>query len=334
MLFMAFMVNSVVNGVGFEAPSEIRCIFLKAVPNTSVVALDALNERFGVNDQLEFERGPGDTIVARIENDHAFARIALHGAQPLSFQPHGAEEVLWLSRRSYFTRGKAIRGGIPICWPWFGAHPTNPSLPAHGFARTRTWQVVAGRAMEEGATCLELRLQHDEHTRAMWPGEFDLTAIFKIGRAFEMTLRMSNTGAEPFDVSAALHAYLAVGDIREVLVHGLEDARYYDKVEAGECAATGEPVRFSSEVDRVYLETEGTCEVEDCSLGRRLRVEKRGSLSTVVWNPWWEKARSLIDVGEDQFSDFVCVETANAMSDRRTLAPAEPHLLGTTISLL
>jgi glucose-6-phosphate 1-epimerase len=301
-----------------------------------VAVLDLLNERFGVADQLDFEKGPGGLVVARIENEHALVRVALHGAHVLSFQPHGGDEVLWLSRRSYFAQGRAIRGGIPICWPWFGPHPENATLPSHGFARTSVWQVSGSNTSPNGTTSLELKLTPDFNIRALWPRDFELTVKFAIGKDLSVDLTTKNTGNEPLAISAALHSYIVVGDIRETKVRGLETAKYINTVAGseGERPASGAPIEFTGETDRVYLDTEATCEIDDLRHGRKIRIAKRGSRSTVVWNPWTDKARSLPDLGEDQFPDFVCVETANARDDARTLAPGELHALGTTISVV
>jgi D-hexose-6-phosphate mutarotase len=159
--------------------------------------IQALNAQFGLDTQLRFEIGAGELVFAQIRNDHATAEIALQGAHVLSYQPHGQQPILWVSQQSNYSSGKAIRGGIPVCWPWFGPHPSNPALPAHGFARTSEWQVVGAEARTDGATELRLELSDNERTRAIWPHVFRLTMVVTVGRELHVDLISHNSGMRP-----------------------------------------------------------------------------------------------------------------------------------------
>ncbi len=292
-----------------------------------------LNARFAIADQVSFAVGSGGFPVVSVRNAHADASIALQGADVTGFQPHGQEPVLFLSRQAVYARGKAIRGGIPICWPWFGPHPTDPTKPDHGFARTRPWSVLDTRAMPDGATRVRLGLTDDAETRALWPHAFALQLVVIVGAALEVTLVARNTGYEPFVCSGALHSYFRVGDVTAITIQGLEGIAYVDKVDGGHAKVQQGPVTIAGETDRVYTDTTAACAIVDPTVGRRVTVAKEGSRSTVVWNPWRDKARRLADFGDDEYTEMVCVEVANAGDDTVTVAPGGEHRLGTTIGV-
>lgn len=292
-----------------------------------------LNERFGAPGRLVFTAGPGGFPVAEISNDHATATVALHGAQPLAFQPRGQAPVLWVSRQAAFAPGKAIRGGIPICWPWFGPHPSDPAKPSHGFARTRPWRVLQADAASGSETTLRLGLSDDEATRALWPHRFELELLVSVGRELQVTLVARNPGPEPFTCTGALHSYFAVGDVPAVAIHGLDGCDYLDQIDGHRRKTQAGAVTFAGEVDRIYLDTDATCTIEDGALGRRIEVAKRGSRATIVWNPWVEKARRLSDFGDDEYRGMVCVETANAGEDVVTVPPGGEHQLAAMIGV-
>jgi glucose-6-phosphate 1-epimerase len=290
-----------------------------------------LNARFAIADQASFAAGPGGFPIVSVRNAHADAAIALQGADVTSFQPHGQEHVLFLSRHAVYAPGKAIRGGIPICWPWFGPHPTDPTKPDHGFARTRPWSVLDTTAMPDGATRVRLGLTDDAATRALWPHAFALELTVTVGATLEVTLVARNTGHEPFVCGGALHSYFRVGDATAITIQGLEETAYVDKVDGGRLKVQQGTVTIAGETDRVYTDTTAVCVIVDSTLGRRVTVAKEGSRSTVVWNPWCDKARRLADLGDDEYTEMVCVEVANAGDDTVTVAPGGEHRLGTTI---
>ncbi len=299
----------------------------------STDSIQDLNARFAIADQVSFVAGPGGFPVVSVRNAHADVTIALQGADVTGFQPHGREPVLFLSRHAVYAPGKAIRGGIPICWPWFGPHPTDPTKPDHGFARTRPWSVRDTTAMPDGATRMRLGLTDDAETRALWPHAFALELTVTVGATLEVALVARNTGQEPFVCGGALHSYFRVGDVTAITIQGLEETAYVDKVDGGRSRVQQGSITIVGETDRVYTETAASCVIVDPTLGRRVTVAKEGSRSTVVWNPWRDKARRLADFGDDEYTEMVCVEVANAGGDIVMVAPGGEHRLGTTIGV-
>ncbi len=294
--------------------------------------VDLLNDKFGLPDTLTFEAGPGGFIVARIETPDAFARVALHGAQLLSFEPRRGGEILWLSRRSYYTRDKAIRGGIPISWPWFASDPLYAGKPAHGFARLSPWQPVRTRNLEDGSVEMSLRLVRNGAFREAWPYDAALSLHIRVGVSLDLALETVNTKSTPIRVGAALHTYFLVHDVRTIRVNGLENTPWIEAGDGAEHAAANAPIAFADETNRIYKAAPRTV-IEDPGLSRRIHITPRGSNSTVVWNPWSERANTMPDIGADQFHEFVCVETANAFADVRTLEPGQSHTLGVGLSV-
>jgi glucose-6-phosphate 1-epimerase len=287
----------------------------------------ALNARYGIPEQLSFREASGGMLVAEVDNTHATASIALQGAHLMTWAPKGARAVIWLSEAAKLARGKSIRGGVPICWPWFGPHASEPSFPGHGFARTVPWDLVETQKLANGATRLVLRLVHSDATRAQWPHPSEVEIHIVVGPTLEMDLVTRNTGTAAITVGDALHTYFEVGDVRKVKVHGLDGCPYIDKVDAGARKLQDGLVTIAGEVDRIYLESTADCVIEDPVLERRIRIAKKGSASTVVWNPWIEKAAKMGDLGKNGYLNMLCVESANADTDVVSIpAGAEHHL--------
>jgi glucose-6-phosphate 1-epimerase len=287
----------------------------------------ALEQRFGIAGEVSFAEGPHGMPVADVSNAQAMGCIALQGAQLLSWAPHSQELVIWLSPLAKFGPGKAVRGGVPVCWPWFGPHAGEPSFPAHGFARTAPWEAVEAEALEDGSDRLGFRLIRDEASFGLWPHSTPVEIRYTLGAALEIELRTCNQTPNPITLGEALHTYFNVGDVRRIKIEGLDGCEYLDKVDGGQRRRQSGPVAINGETDRVYLDTTADCVIEDPGLGRRIRIEKLGSRSTVVWNPWEEKARKMGDIPEDGYLGMVCVESANAGENAVTLAPGEEHRL-------
>jgi glucose-6-phosphate 1-epimerase len=261
--------------------------------------------------------------VVELTTPASTCTIALHGAQVLSFAPRGERDWLWVSDRASMQIGKALRGGIPICFPWFGPHPTQRELPAHGFARTRLWRPVGGGPVpaDDGVRVrVELALESDAETMRLFPHPFVARLAVTAGAGLEVALTVVNPGAAPLAFEVALHSYFAVADAAAVEVRGLGGRAYVDKAAGGVRRAQGaEPVRFDGEIDRVY-DGGGPVIIADPADPRPLQVETRGAGSTVVWNPGAAKAAALADVAPEAFHGFVCVETGN-VGDRRVEVP-------------
>jgi len=264
--------------------------------------------------------------VLEVETAAARAAIAVQGAQVLSFAPRGERDWLWVSERARWAPGTALRGGIPICFPWFGPHPTDKTLPAHGFARTRDWRLVAVREVDGGMR-IELGLTADERTLALFPHRFEARLVVTVARELTLAFEVSNPGGAPLPFEVALHGYLAVADLDAVTIEGLAGRAFADKVAGGAEGRQGPaPLRVAGEVDRVY-ENDGPVTLVDPIGRRRLRVETSGAGSTVVWNPAPAKTAALDDMAPDGFRRFVCIEPGAIGPRRVTLAPGGWHRL-------
>lgn len=295
--------------------------------------LESLNQRLAISGHVRFKEGPGGLIVAEIANTHAESMIALQGAHIMTWQPRGQEPVLWLSRFGKFAPGKSIRGGVPICWPWFGPHAADAKLPGHGFARTVMWEALETRALDDGATFLRFGLIETEATRAQWPHASSAQLLVTVGTELRIELLTQNTGNAPFQLGEALHTYFHIHDVAGMEIRGLEGCAYLDKV--GEPARRTQqgPIVIGSEVDRIYLDTEADCLIEDRGIKRRTRIAKKNSRSTVVWNPWIEKAEKMGDFGAEGYRGMVCVESGNAADNVVTVQPGEAHSMLAVISV-
>ena len=289
----------------------------------------SLNAQFGIKGQLGFREDVSGLILADISNPQATATLCLQGAHLMAWQPKSqVEPVIWLSRDAKLAEGKSIRGGVPVCWPWFGAHASKPGFPAHGYARTVPWQVVDSASAPDGATHLTLRLIENGKTHAYWPHEASLDLTVIVGDTLRMELTTENTGSSGFAVSEALHAYFRIGDIGAARVLGLAGCEYWDKVGGSTLKKQDGIIRFVGETDRVYINTAAECIIEDDNLKRRIRVAKSGSISTVVWTPWTAKAERMGDLGQPEgWREMLCVESANAPENEVHVAPGTKHTL-------
>jgi len=292
----------------------------------SVAAVADLNQKFSIPGHVRFAAGPGGLIVAEVANVHATSTIALQGAHVMTWQPRQQRPVIWLSRFAKFAPGKSIRGGAPICWPWFGPHATEAKFPGHGFARTVAWEVVGTRALRDGATEVSFRIVQDAATKAQWPHATEALNIVTVGRSLDLALVTRNLGGSAITVGDAFHTYFEVSDIRQCAIHGLGGCPYLDKVGGGKKQQQG-AITIGEEVDRIYLDSVADVLIDDPGYRRRIRVTKRGSRSTVVWNPWTEKAAKMGDFGTHGYRNMVCVESTNAADDVVQIPPGAEHRL-------
>jgi len=287
-----------------------------------------LNQKFALAGQLEFTAEANGLMVARITNSHARSAIALQGAHVMSFQPSGEQPVIWMSPAAQLAPGKSMRGGVPVCWPWFGAHATESNFPAHGFARTVSWQIAASEALPDGGTRITLELPQGAIPSAQWSHACNVRLVVTVGKTLALELITENTGNAVFEISEALHTYFAISDVDNISITGLEGCAYLDKVEGFRRKTQSGAITIASEVDRVYINTEADCLIEDRGLKRRIRIAKRGSRSTVVWNPWIEKTIKMGDLGSDTgYRGMLCVESANAAENVVSIAPGTTHSL-------
>lgn len=295
--------------------------------------LAQLNSHFAIDGQLKFVEGPGGLVFAEIDNTLGTAYLCLQGAHITTFRPKDQDEpVIWLSDYAKFAPGKSIRGGAPVCWPWFGAHATEAGFPGHGFARTVMWDVTHSAALASGETEITLALVDTDQTRAQWPHASRVELNVVVGKSLKAQLITHNLGDADIAIGEALHTYFQIGDIAEIEVLGLEGCEYVDKVgevtrRTQEGAAT-----FHGEVDRVYVNTEATCVIVDPKLKRRLIVAKSGSRSTVLWTPWTEKADKMGDFGPHGWRRMVCVESVNALENVVVIPAGQSHTLSVEYS--
>jgi D-hexose-6-phosphate mutarotase len=301
----------------------------KQIEDEIMATAQQLNTQFGIKSQLSFREDASSLIVADIHNAQATASLCLQGAHLMTWQPKSqAVPVVWLSRDAKLAQGKSIRGGAPVCWPWFGAHATEAGFSGHGYARTVPWRVIASGSEPNGATRLTLRLEESDKTRTQWPQASQLDLTVTIGETLRMELTTENTGTKDIVIGEALHTYLHISDIGAVRVTGLDGCDYWDKVGGSVLKKQTGAISFASETDRVYINTAATCVIEDDKLKRRIHIAKAGSLSTVVWTPWVEKATKMGDMGQpDGWREMVCVESVNAIENVVTVAAGTAHSL-------
>lgn len=280
---------------------------------------------------VTIEPGQGGLPRVAVRTPVAEADIYLHGAHVTHFQPRGQKPVLFTSAKSHFAAGKAIRGGVPMIFPWFGPKADDAKAPQHGFVRSVPW-TLAGVSQAGDAVAVKLTFGPSDATRQVWPHEFELAYTVTVGRTLELALEVKNTGPTPFTFDEALHTYLAVADVRRATIDGLGGREFIDKVDAARRKTQPPgPFEIEGETDRVYLNTPDPVVVADPAGGRRLTVAKSGSNATVVWNPWVAKAKALADFGDDEWPGMVCVETVNAADNAVTLPPGQTHVMRATI---
>ena len=281
-------------------------------------------------DVVKLVSGPGGLPVVQIRSDLAEADIFLHGAQLTHWKPKGAGPVIFLSEKSLFEEGKAIRGGVPICFPWFGPKPGDG---AHGFVRNQTWALEEVALLDDGEVRVTLSVGSSSESETRWPHLFRAQMIYTVGQTLEMTLDVENSGTDAFTYSEALHTYFVVGDVHQTQVTGLEETDYRDFPDRTKITRQHGPITFTEETDRVYINTRATCVLDDPSMNRRITVEKSGSSATTVWNPWIAKSAALPDFGDDEWKRMVCIETVNAFENSVTVAAGERHATTAKISV-
>ena len=282
-----------------------------------------------IPERVSILSGDGGLPKIKVKTDRSAAEIYLLGAHVTGFQKNGEPPLLFLSRASQFAVGKAIRGGVPIIFPWFGARE---GFPSHGFARVTEWEWEGSSAAPDGSVRLRFRLPTDAH--AAGSPAANVTYAVTVSDKLTMELTVTNPSrTENLSFESCLHTYFAIGDIAEVEITGLEGTTYIDKVDNFTAKLeSAEAIRIRAETDRVYLDTTGSVEIHDSPYHRKIRVEKTGSASTVVWNPWAAKARQMSDFGDDEYKQMVCVEAGSVAKNSINLAPDKSASLKVILS--
>ena len=280
--------------------------------------IDALNARYGIGNDLVFGEHPSGLVYGKIQTNACTGEFFLQGAHVTHYQ-----DILFMSSQAIYQQGKALRGGIPICFPWFNSHPSDSSLPAHGWARTSQWQVLKTQS-SDGGIHVELGLSKDD---------FELVYRIVMGPTLSVSLEVRNNAQVAREYEVALHSYFRIGDIDQVSVTGdLERCGHYDQLTKLDHSPAQGPIRFSQETDRIYYGKAPSTAIEDRFLGRVLRIESEGSDSTVVWNPWIEKSRNMSDFGDEEYRQMCCIETSNVRRASLRLEPTESRITRVEIS--
>ncbi len=316
----------------------------------------SLSKEFRIPGRVGFDSGQGNLAYAKLQHPQGDATVYMHGAHVTSFQPHGQPDLLWVSDKSEFLLERPIRGGIPLCFPWFGPKRDDlPDLldrvdrraepeffridepPAHGLARIMEWDALETHADDDATTLVLGRAIAWFDCRYTIRVNDSLSTQLSFTYRPDLAMPSDRDGAGPppdfVHAEAALHTYLNVLDVRKVHVAGLESASFVDKMQDGrQIDAAGEPIRFSGETDRVYLDSPGDITVHDPGLSRTITVSKTGSTNTVVWNPWVDKAKRMPDFGDKEWPHMMCVETAAVGPGQITLSAGESHTIGSVLS--
>jgi len=283
----------------------------------------------GMPGKVTFIDGRGDLPMLEITTAWSTAEVYLHGAHVTHFKKRDGSPLLFLSQCSRFAENQPIRGGIPVIFPWFGPRE---AMGQHGFARVKPWELKEFAPSPDGSVSLRLRLPDSPEASSFPP----CTVEYIVTVNESLTLQLSVTNNSPDDIFSfenCLHTYFEVGDIKAVSVKGLKGVSYLDKVEGfAQKTDSEDAIRFNSEVDRVYLNTTGAVDIVDQKLKRTIRVEKQGSVSTVVWNPWVAKAQQMPDFGNEEFEHMVCVESGNVAANIIKLPPGETSKLTVKLS--
>lgn len=288
--------------------------------------LDQLRQ-FEIPGVVTFDAGNGGLPKINLKTEQSTAEMYLHGAHVTGFQKTGEPPLLFLSWLSQFARGKAIRGGVPICLPWFG--PREGDV-LHGFARFTEWELAETEATPKGGATVRLRLPGTA-IKAPWP-RFSAEFVVTVADSLSMELIVTNQSDRNLEFENCLHTYFSVGDIRDVSLTGLKSAHYLDKTDKGtRKQETADAIRISAETNRVYLDTASTVEFHDAKFRRTVRVEKSGSASTVIWNPWTTQAMPN-DFDHSDYQRMICVESGNVGPNKLTLAPGRVASLKVVLS--
>lgn len=296
--------------------------------------VDALNARFGIAGIAQVVAGKGKLPIVKVTSPAASAEISLYGAHVTQWKPAGADEALFLSEKSYWEAGRAIRGGIPVCFPWFAEKTDDLTAPKHGYVRTREWRLDSMSALDDGSVTLVCITENDAATRLLWPHEYCVAYRITVGAKLRLELTVINRGKSPMRFEEALHTYLRIGNVHDMSIAGLDGLTYLDKTDGFRQKPQVGDIHMIEQTDRIYLNARGTVDVVDAPGKRILRTEKANSATTVVWNPWSEQAAKLGDFGNDEWPEMVCVEACNVQSSAIQLDPGEEHTMQVILSII
>jgi glucose-6-phosphate 1-epimerase len=290
----------------------------------------SLNKKFSIGTELIFKQLNSGITLIEIDTPLAAATVSLEGGQVVSWHPTSqCEPVLWISRLAQYQLGKTIRAGVPICWPWFGAHPTNSSVPRHGYARVIPWTVESTSLDITGDIDIKLKLSDSEAADQLrptdWPKSVSLSVHYRIGEALEVSLLTENNTEHAIRYTEGLHTYFHVSDVENVRVLGLDESVFVDLLDGNQRRQQKGPITFGGEVGRIFVSCQKATVIDDRALGRAIHVVGAGSSSIAVWNPGLTTASKMPDLGSEGWRTMVCVETANALENAIQLELGHSH---------
>jgi glucose-6-phosphate 1-epimerase len=293
-----------------------------------------LNIDYGIAGQIKFIEGEGGLPFINISNQSATALVSLHGGQILSYKPIEEEaDLLFLSSKSSYSDGKAIRGGVPVCWPWFGPDPKGLQRPNHGFVRNHLWTVLK-TSSSDAETKVSLQFLESYKKEKTWRQPFALTLEITIGASLGLKLITRNTGDKAFSITQAFHSYFHVGDVDQVYVSGLDGCDYFDKLDQGTEKSQVGALTPLEEIDRIYTDVKNDLIINDPVFKRRIQVSSPNNETVVVWNPWVKESKKIADLKNKAYKNFICVETGNIAFDLIQIPPDSEHSLHTTFKIL
>jgi len=300
--------------------------------------LDDLKQRFSHPDVRFYRRDK--LIMLKLSNRHGAATLTTFGGTLLSYKPATGEEVIWLSETAVYDGSKPVRGGVPICWPWFGpydpqtmgADASDAAKKGHGVARYETWDVAAVRSVGD-ATEVVLQLEPNDSIRRAWPLPFVLKLIVTLGKNLTLELAGENRSQRDWVVSEAFHTYFRVAQADGLIIEGMDNTTYIDKGRGGQRFTQDGPLRLTLPMEYIFVDHRNAVVLNDSGNQRRIVMEKTNSASTVVWNPGPEGAKSFADMPDDQYAHMVCVEAANALDNAYQLTSGASHSMKMTIAL-
>jgi glucose-6-phosphate 1-epimerase len=288
------------------------------------IDINQLNNTFGIPGRIEFVGGEGGFVFLRVVNDQASAVISLYGAQVLSYVPgKQTVDMLFVGENAYYVDGKAIRGGIPLCWPWFNKRAGYPEHPGHGIARIGFWSVTNIQQIDHNTTQIHLSFNNTAYFAELWPYSNDLAMVITVSDSLELEIITTNTGNESFTITQAFHNYFRIGDIEKIAINGLSNVDYIDNLDQHRVKRQFEAVSIHDATERIYSSIDNRLSIDDFNLNRKITIDSTGTKSVVIWNPWTTISKTMPDLTDNDYRHFICVETGNVGANAVTIEPGQ-----------
>ncbi|WP_415901159.1 D-hexose-6-phosphate mutarotase [Neptuniibacter sp. QD29_5] len=273
-------------------------------------------------------------VAIAVKNEAASATVFLQGAQVAEYSRIGEQPVLWLGQENDFKSGKSLRGGVPICWPWFGDLSRNPNQvrdqvneaepPAHGFVRSQDWELLAVDLIDSETTRLTLQLE--VLPTELWPYPAVLRLTVTVGVELDLELKVKNLGSDTFSYTSALHSYLQIGHVNDAAIEGLETVEYIDTLEDWQVKQSNSAIGISAETDRIYPNIPAQVAIKDKQMRRQILMSADNLPDMVVWNPWIDKSKRLSHFADNDYENMVCLENASVLDNAVELAPGSDSI--------